>query len=260
VLGHDITARVEAEQAVARLNHELERRVELRTAELAAANRELETFSYSVSHDLRAPLRHMTGFAAVLRERLGDTADAEALHCLDRITAAADRMSMLIDGLLQLSRTTRTPLATRDVDLQQLVAEVRRDCAAKAAADVVWDIGVLPAVSADRTLLRVVLTNLLENACKFTARRRPARIAVDAEAAHGWVRVHVRDNGVGFDPSYADKLFGMFQRLHPTHEFEGDGIGLATVRRIVERHGGEVGALGSVDGGATFWFTLPGVR
>jgi light-regulated signal transduction histidine kinase (bacteriophytochrome) len=257
VVVRSIAERAQAEEEVRQLNEQLERRVLERTAQLEAATRELEAFSYSVSHDLRAPLRHIHGFATLLRERAHALDDTTVRH-VTIISNAAAKMGTLIDDLLSLSRTGRAELRSQPVDLTHLVSEVSEECAQEAKGRrLVWKLGELPPVTGDPALLRVVFVNLLSNAVKFTARREEAVIEVGAEAGdNSEVIVHVKDNGAGFDPRYADKLFGVFQRLHREDEFEGTGIGLATVQRIVRRHGGRVWADADVDRGATFHVAL----
>ncbi|MBL9216251.1 MAG: HAMP domain-containing protein [Opitutaceae bacterium] len=241
------------------LNRELERRVAARTAELEIANKELEAFSYSVSHDLRAPLRHIDGFAGLLVKADGERVSERGRKYLATIASSARQMGTLIDDLLVFSRMGRSEMTFRDVDLRQLVdEEIRTLQAQNPDRRIRWDIGPLPVVPGDRPMLRQVLVNLLANAVKYTGPRDPAEISVGARPdGAGKVVVHVRDNGVGFDMQYADKLFGVFQRLHRAEEFEGTGIGLANVRRIVSRHGGETWAEAAVGAGATFFFSLP---
>lgn len=236
----------------------LEQRVAARTAELAGANRELEAFSYTVSHDLRAPLRHLEGFAKLLGNRLGDDIDPKAAHYLDMIKEATADMEEMVEDLLAFSRTALEPLNARSVDLAELVREAHNELREEALGRKIdWQIGPLPAVMGDPKLLQHVVVNLLANAVKYTAPREQAQIAVEARPAGAdEVVVSVRDNGVGFDPTYADRLFGVFERLHSADDFDGTGVGLATVRRIVERHGGRVWAEGEIDRGATFSFTL----
>ena len=258
----DATDRLRAERAVRMLNRTLEARVEQRTHELTLANRELESFAYSVSHDLRAPLRTVEGFSRLLGERFGASMGPEALDYLSRVRNAANRMDALIDALLKLSRIARDPLRQAEVDLSRLaeevVAELRQ---AEPAREV--EVSIAPGLVAggDPALLRNLLQNLLGNAWKFTTGRAPARIRFErdpaTEAPAGMAAFAVADNGAGFEPAYASKLFRPFQRLHGADEYEGHGIGLATVRRIVERHGGSIRAEGGVDQGATFRFVLP---
>lgn len=236
----------------------LEQTLQQRTAALEAANRELEAFSYSVAHDLRAPLRGIDGFSQLLIERYSQRLDSEGLGYLNRVRAAASRMSQLIDALLSLAHVGRGQLQPLDLDFSQLVQSVANEIAA-ANPDRSVPVTVAPGMRAyaDPRLLRIVVANLLENSWKFTARRQ--RPAVEVGPCQNTARptYYVRDNGAGFDPAYASKLFGAFQRLHPDREFPGTGIGLAIVQRVVARHGGAVWADSHPDQGATFYFTLP---
>lgn len=226
---------------------------------LASANKELEAFSYSVSHDLRAPLRHVTGFANLLDQRAGQALDEQGRRYLKTMMDSATRMGHLIDDLLAFSRMGRAAMTKRRIRLAPLVEEVRAEVMADAVArNIIWTIRPLPDVDADRDMLRMVFVNLLSNAVKYTGTRAEARIEVGAiDPQSREVVVFVRDNGVGFDMQYADKLFGVFQRLHRADEFEGTGIGLANVRRIVHRHGGRVWADSEIDRGSTFYVALP---
>ena len=225
---------------------------------LVAANKELEAFSYSVSHDLRAPLRHVAGFVQLLQANAKDKLDETGARYLEVIAGAAKKMGELIDDLLSFSRTGRAQMHREPIPLGPLVDECRRELEPEMRGrEIEWRIGELPEVEADRALLRQVLANLLGNAVKYSRKQAAARIEVSARRAGEEIVVCVRDNGAGFDMKYADKLFGVFQRLHTEAEFEGTGIGLANVHRIVVRHGGRVWAEGEVDKGAAFYFSLP---
>ena len=254
----DVSDRIEAENEVRRLNEELEQRVKLRTSELEAANRELEAFAYSVSHDLRTPLRAVKGYARMFDEDFGGTLSPEGARLLGVIRQNAELMGELIDALLRLSRLSRQPLRLTTVDATRLVQEVFGALAeASGGVQPQLDLEPLPAVRADAALLRQVFTNLLANAIKFSALRKEPRIGVSSRAVDGEIVFRVRDNGVGFDMNDADRVFGVFQRLHRHDEFEGTGVGLAIVERIVARHGGRVWAEGARDKGASFHFSIP---
>ncbi len=253
----DATKRIQAEQEIRKLNIELEQRVADRTAELTAVNRELEAFCYSVSHDLRSPLRSIDGFSQALLEDYGEILDATGREYLARARAASQRMGQLIDDLLGLSRVTRREMVREDVDLSALATAVL-NCLAEAdpGRQVRRQITQGLRATGDAGLLRVVLENLLGNAWKFTAKRHGAAIGFDGMEFEGNPVFFVRDNGAGFDMTYGDTIFKAFQRLHPAKEFEGTGIGLTTVQRIIQRHGGRVWAESVVGEGATFYFTL----
>ena len=253
----DFTGAREAEDAVRQLNADLERRVAERTAELEAALHELESFSYSVSHDLRAPLRAIDGFAQALAEELAPGLPEGHRHYLDRVRAAAQRMGSLIDDLLQLSRVSRHELCHEAVDLSALAREIEGELRrAQPERRVTLTVSPGMVTRGDPQLLRTALDNLLGNAWKYTSKHPAAHIAFAAEQIGGERVFVLRDDGAGFDPAFADKLFGAFQRLHAPGEFEGTGIGLATVQRIVQRHHGRIWADGAVERGATFYFTL----
>jgi light-regulated signal transduction histidine kinase (bacteriophytochrome) len=257
-ISRDITGRKKAEAEILRLNTELEQRVEDRTAELKAANEELESFAYAVSHDLRAPLRAMRGFSQALVEDYGEALQSEARVYLDQITLASRQMGLLIDGLLTLSRNTRGMLRRDPVDLSALAESIRKELAqAEPERRVAWRIEPELTARGDGGMIEVVLRNLLGNAWKFTATTAEPVISVHAEQNGGERRFCITDNGAGFDMRHASKLFQPFQRLHRQDEFPGIGIGLATVQRIVHRHGGTIRAAGAVGKGAELSFSLP---
>ena len=254
----DITERKRAEEDIRKLNAELEQRVVERTAQLEAANKELEAFSYSVSHDLRAPLRHVQGYVDMLAREVESQLSDKSRRYMKTIADASLEMGVLIDDLLAFSRMGRAEMRETSVNLDELVQDTLRGLESTTCGrNIVWTIPPLPPVQADPAMLKLALANLLGNALKFTLPRDPARIEIGtAGTEEGRVILFVRDNGVGFDPQYAHKLFGVFQRLHRADEFEGTGIGLANVRRIISRHGGRTWAEGKIDQGATFFFTL----
>jgi light-regulated signal transduction histidine kinase (bacteriophytochrome) len=257
----DVTERRQQMQQIQKLNEELEERVQQRTAALEAANRELEAFSYSVAHDLRAPLRGITGFSQLLIDQYAPQLDKEGVGYLNRVRGAAAKMSELIDALLSLARVGRAELHPADIDLTRLATLVSEDLAAAAPGRKVI-VHIEPGMSAyaDPQLLQIVVHNLLENAWKFSGRRQLATVGIGTVADAELPTYFVRDDGAGFDPAYSDKLFGAFQRLHSQQEFPGTGIGLAIVQRVVARHGGIIWAESRPQQGATFFFTLPAPR
>jgi signal transduction histidine kinase len=255
---NEMLSQIQAQDAELRRNQEeLENRIQERTAELTAANKELEAFSYSVSHDLRAPLRSMDGFSQALLEDYADKLDAVGADYLRRVRSGAQRMSGLIDDMLALARVTRSSVLREAVDCSALaksISEELRDAEPRRNVKFVIEDGVV--VDADVQLLRVALENLLGNAWKYTSHHDCARIQFGSKRDNGHPVYFIRDDGAGFDPQYASRLFGAFQRLHAASDFPGTGIGLATVQRIIHKHGGSIWAESSVEQGATFYFTL----
>lgn len=252
----DLTERDRAEKEVRRLNAELEHRIADRTTELAAANQELEAFCYSVSHDLRAPLRSMDGFARALVEDYGNLLPAEGLRYAEKIENAARRMGQLIDDLLALSKLTRAKLEKKPVNTNELVDTIVDDIRSEYPSALI-EVQELPPCQGDHALLKQVWINLISNALKFSAKKEKPRVEVGGAQEGRFITYFVRDNGAGFDMAYAHKLFGVFQRLHRMEDFHGTGVGLAIVQRVVHRHGGSVRAEASPGAGATFYFAIP---
>jgi PAS domain S-box-containing protein len=251
----DITARKRAQEEIKKLNSGLEDR----NAELAAANKELEAFTYSVAHDLRAPLRHIQGFSKILMEEAGPQISPSAQEYLYDIVGGTQQMGRMVDDLLSLAQVGRKELNLQVTGLGSLVQEVLRDLAPEINdRDIQWQIGELPFVDCDPGLMKQVFFNLLSNAVKYSRPRRPAVIEVGRTTERDQTAIFIRDNGVGFSMKYADKLFGVFQRLHRREDFEGTGVGLATVQRIIHKHGGHIWAEAELDKGATFYFSLMG--
>ncbi len=251
----------ERDAALEKGRSEMEQRVHERTAQLAAANKELEAFSYSVSHDLGAPLRHIDGFSTILAEKYGPKLDPAAQRYLNHVREGAKNMGMLIDDLLQMARLGRQELTRQPTDVNRLVNEVIAELQADLSGrSIAWNLANLPTIDCDPSLMKVVFSNLLSNAVKYTRHTQSAVIEVNHVTQNGSVIIFVRDNGAGFEQQYAHKLFGVFQRLHRSEDFEGTGVGLATVQRIIHKHGGQVWAQGEVNKGATFSFTLTPVH
>jgi light-regulated signal transduction histidine kinase (bacteriophytochrome) len=257
----DVHDRKLAEEEIQRLNSELEQRVLARTAELATTNQELESFTYSVSHDLRSPLRHIDAYAQILQEEFGGEMPEEATKYLTRIRNGTQNMGHLVDDLLNLARVGRQELNFKPASLRALVDEVIEEMADETKASTVeWTIGDLPTIPCDSGLIKQVFANLLSNAVKYSRPRPIARIEIGLTESRDQTAIFVRDNGVGFNMKYVSKLFGVFQRLHRAEEFEGTGVGLATVQRIVRKHGGEIWVESEVEKGATFYFTLKSLQ
>ena len=256
-IAHDITGRKQAEEQIKALNVALKHQV----AKLHTANKELDSFAYSIAHDLRAPLRHMSGFVELLQKRLEEHADEKIRDYAAVITQASKKMGMLIDDLLNFSRLGRSEMHKRKVNLNALVSEVIREIQEELKGrDIIWEIDELPDVLGDQSLLRLVMVNLISNAVKFTSTCPQAEIKIGCKDEGDKFTCSVKDNGVGFDMKYVNKIFGVFQRLHTQNEFEGTGIGLAIVQRIIARHGGRVWADSVAGQGAAFYVTLPKIK
>ncbi|MGC2820702.1 MAG: ATP-binding protein, partial [Candidatus Sulfotelmatobacter sp.] len=253
VIHSETTRRNQAEQSLKRANERLERR----TSELSETNIELESFAYSVAHDLRAPLRNIAGYSGVLTQDYGSQIDADGRRCIDKITESARRMGRLVDDLLSLSKIGLQELSIETTPLNSLLREALKDLELDSSGrEIEWRIGELFSAECDPGLMKQVFVNLLSNAVKYTGKRDHAVIEVGEMLQAGERVVFVRDNGAGFEMKYVDKLFGVFQRLHKARDFEGTGVGLAIVQRIIGKHGGRIWAEAKLDQGATFFFTL----
>jgi light-regulated signal transduction histidine kinase (bacteriophytochrome) len=255
-LAEEIEERKSAEEEIRRLNLELEQRVLQRTAQLKAANEELESFAYSISHDLRSPLLAIDGFSKILEKRYSDQLDLEAKRIISVVRNSTSRMGQLIDDLLSFSRWGRQEMKMSQIDMVDLAKEVFSQLSSS-DRNVRFHIGSLPPIRADHSMIRQVLFNLLSNALKFSSSQEERLIEVGGREGPSENTYYVKDNGVGFDPEYTNKLFSVFSRLHRPEEFSGTGVGLAIVKRLISGHGGKVWAEGAPDQGATFWFTLP---
>ena len=257
VLMDNITERKQAEQRTKKLNVELEKRVISRTEELRKSNEELEAFSYSVSHDLRAPLRGIIGFAAILEEEYGPALDSEAKRVIGIIKKNTARMGQLIDDLLGFSRMSRHTIVKTDIDTGAMVNEVVQEIDKTRSSDIDWVVQPLPAIKGEANMMRQVWINLISNAVKYSKQVERPRVEIGAIKEENRMVFYVKDNGVGFDIQYKNKLFKVFQRLHSSEEFEGTGVGLAIVEKIVSKHGGKVWAEAAPGKGATFYFSIP---
>jgi PAS domain S-box-containing protein len=258
VVHRDTTNRKKTEEEIQRLNEDLENRVILRTRQLEAVNKELESFSYSVSHDLRAPVRHIIGFSEIIKNECSEQLSEEAKHYLNTISGSAQKMGVLIDDLLSFSRTGRAEITKSCIDMNQVVADALSQVRlSMEERHIDWNVSTMPGVWGDYNLLRQVWINLFDNAVKYTKTRENPVISVGFRDEPDETVFYIYDNGVGFDMRFAHKLFGVFQRLHSISQFDGTGIGLANVRRIISRHGGRTWADAEVDKGATFYFSLP---
>jgi len=255
---YDENKRLMADDALRTTNAEVKDLLAARIVDLETSNKELEAFSYSVAHALRAPVRHMKGYVDLLKKRLEKTTDQESLRYAAKIAVASNKMSKLIDDLLDFSRIGYKEMQKSKVNLNSIIKEVIQEIQEELKdRKINWEIDELPDVSGDQSLLRMVIVNLVSNAVKYTNTRSKIVIQIGCKDEGSEIICSIKDNGVGFDMKYADKLFGVFQRLHTEDEFEGTGIGLANVKRIISRHGGRVWAEGAVGQGATFYFTLP---